>query len=426
MTHAPANPHDLSGLPPTGKGARIAAPAAPDDALQVELSAVLHREVARAEVRIGKLRVAAFALASVLDTGFALSGTRGWNNLAGSLLPLIVSLVLLWALRKRHSEVVSGFGLPALDAVLICWLVAVRASESIEIVTIISGSLTLCCGVLAATGGMRFEARFATWSTLMSGIPYLYLMAVTDQGVTKYYGLLLLGVLGGLSFWNSRAAQASLRASRSQAMLKRFLPMEVLESAYGTSDVDLREGRLVDVTVLFTDLRGFTSWSEHREPAQVLRELSVLQGLLAREVHRAGGVVDKFLGDGMLAVFGLRGSDEGHAAQALGAIQSIRRAWAEHHATSSEAPFALGMGVHSGQVIAGCMGADERLEFTILGDTVNTASRLESLTKQYRTDVLLSEPTRTRAGVALEALDEVVIRGKSAPLRIYALPHDEA
>lgn len=407
----------MASAPPTHAGS-------PNDALQAELHEVLQREVARAELRLGSLRVGAFAFASLLDVSFALSGARGWHNVAGSLPSLFISLGLLWALRKRHSEVISGYGLPMLDAAMLCWLVAVRASESIHFVTSISGSLTLCAGAVAMTGGMRFERRFAAWSTCMASVPYLYLMEVTDQGVTRYYGLLLLGVLGGMSLWNSHSARSSLRASRSQTLLKRFLPTEVLESAYGTSDANLREGRLVEVTVLFTDLRGFTSWAERRDPAEVLSQLSVLQGLLAREVQRAGGVVDKFLGDGMLAVFGLRGGDERHAQQALTAVQAIRIAWMERNASSTEAPFALGMGVHSGQVIAGCLGTDDRLEFTVLGDTVNTASRLESLTKQYRTDVLISETTHARAGLALAVLDEVVIRGRTTPLRLYTLPDE--
>ena len=131
-------------------------------------------------------------------------------------------------------------------------------------------------------------------------------------------------------------------------------------------------------------------------PAEAFALLNEVQGAFARAVKDHGGTVDKFLGDGMLAVFGAPEPMKNHASRAVEAVVAIRRFMVEHNLHREKdglPPLRIGVAVHSGPVVAGCLGSGARLEFTIIGDTVNTASRLEGATKDLKTDVLISGET---------------------------------
>ncbi len=149
----------------------------------------------------------------------------------------------------------------------------------------------------------------------------------------------------------------------------------------------LKQPRLCYVTIMVTDLRGFTHFAENLSPVEVLRFLNDLQGLQSAIVEAHGGWVNKFMGDGMLILFGAPEPLPDHAERALQAatttIKEIRRV--------SSLP--IGIGLHSGTVVAGCVGKGSRLEFTVIGDTVNVASRLEALTKVEKLPLLLSATT---------------------------------
>ncbi len=146
--------------------------------------------------------------------------------------------------------------------------------------------------------------------------------------------------------------------------------------------------------MLFADLRGFTSMAERRLPYDVVFLLNQYFRLTGEAVVAAGGHVDKFIGDGVMAVFGLRGRPELASAQALDAARRMARALeifnAQHHA-ELKTPFRIGIGIHFGPAIVGEMGFPPALSLTAIGDTVNTASRLESATKEENVQLLISE-----------------------------------
>ncbi len=132
------------------------------------------------------------------------------------------------------------------------------------------------------------------------------------------------------------------------------------------------------------------------------------------------------MGDGMLAVFGAPETVADHARRGFGAARAIRSALEtvnQARAARREPPLRIGVGLHSGAVVTGCLGSGTRAEFTVIGDTVNTASRLEALTKEKGVDVIVSEETVRRLGAeeGVQALGEVAIRGRKEPLRVYAL-----
>ncbi|HBG66657.1 MAG TPA: hypothetical protein DDW78_09330 [Treponema sp.] len=189
-------------------------------------------------------------------------------------------------------------------------------------------------------------------------------------------------------------------------------------------------GETRNVTVLFCDIRSFTSMSEQMEPSQVVSLLNEYFSALEECISRNHGIINKYIGDAIMAIFGAPIAGENHARDAFRAVQDMRESLVllnEKFAQSGRPAVSFGIGVHTGMVLAGNIGAQERMEYTVIGDTVNTASRMESLCKTYKTDLLLSEETvrQILAGTDASAqdtfafVDEASIRGKKEKIKLY-------
>ncbi len=175
-----------------------------------------------------------------------------------------------------------------------------------------------------------------------------------------------------------------------------------------------------DVTIMMTDLRGFTNYAEKLDPTTVFEFLNQFQGLLSTIVKRYDGWVTTFMGDGMLAVFGAPKVLDNHADRAVQAAQAILSE-VEHCC-----PLRIGIGLHSGSIVAGCLGTEGHLEFSVIGDTVNVASRLESLTKEVDSSLLISKTTQQRLkSLSLRSLGELPIRGRDEHIEVFVLPSGE-
>jgi len=174
------------------------------------------------------------------------------------------------------------------------------------------------------------------------------------------------------------------------------------------------EGEEVDVTAMFIDIRDFTGFAERAQAREVVRAINSLFERIVPIVHAHGGYVDKFVGDGLLAVFGAPRRLPSHADQALAAALEIERAVAD------ELP--IGIGLSSGPVIAGNVGGAGRLEFSVIGDAVNVASRVEAATRTTGDALLVSETTRALLGdpSVLEERPAVPLKGKSSEIGLFA------
>jgi class 3 adenylate cyclase len=182
--------------------------------------------------------------------------------------------------------------------------------------------------------------------------------------------------------------------------------------------VDL-SGEEVEVTVLFVDVRGFTTMSEHASAREVVARLNELYEEVVPAILRHGGHANKFIGDGLLAVFGAPGRLDGHADHAVAAALEV----AECVQRRFGGALRVGIGVNSGPVIAGTIGGGGRLDFTVIGDTVNTASRVESATRATGDDVLVTEATvrllrRDHGG--FDERPSVPLKGKAEAVRLLA------
>jgi adenylate cyclase len=185
-------------------------------------------------------------------------------------------------------------------------------------------------------------------------------------------------------------------------------------------------GVLREVTVLFADLRGFTTLSERLPPDQLLRLLNRCFERLVPEIESRGGIVDKFVGDEIMALFGTPQALPAAADQALRAALGMRQALAALNlelAAKGQPAIACGIGLNTAHVIAGNIGTAARLNYTVIGDGVNLAKRIESATRDLGADLLVSESTLRAAHdhYATRDLGEITVKGRAAPVRVFAL-----
>jgi adenylate cyclase len=179
-------------------------------------------------------------------------------------------------------------------------------------------------------------------------------------------------------------------------------------------------GEQVEVTMMFLDVRDFTGYAERAEAPDVVAALNRLWERVVPVVHEHGGHVDKFVGDGLLAVFGAPRRREDHADAAVAAALEI----AERVESDEENELEIGIGLNSGPVVAGNVGGAGRLEFSVIGDAVNVAARVEAATRQTGDRILVAEPTRRALtnpdAVALESRPDVPLKGKSESIALYS------
>ena len=176
------------------------------------------------------------------------------------------------------------------------------------------------------------------------------------------------------------------------------------------------------VCVLFLDIRDFTRYAEG--VAQVVSYLNTLFAVAIEEINQHKGIINKFLGDGFMAIFGAPLADPRACDHAVEAAHAILRATAALAHTGAIPPTSLGIGIHAGEVVTGRIGSSQRQEYTVIGDSVNVAARIEQLNKVCETHLLISDavwerldPTRRQG----EELAPMVVKGRSQPVRIYAL-----
>lgn len=393
----------------------------PRDEIARAVAATLDQEARANERRVSLVRLVAYLLVLLLDLWMWAAGARGIHFVTGSLFAVGAAALLFALTRWIPARRWFRFLVPVIDAALIYVLLDSRVAGLGLDPMFISVS-ALACGLFAASGGLRFDTASAIWTALLAAGLLIALLWPESSQLRVLYSVNAVVAIGLLNVWLTRLVRRAMQAEAGRGVLHRFLPRELVDAAFRAPTRAIGEPRAVEATVLVSDLRGFTSYAETLQPAEVLAFLNEFQGTLAAVVGAHGGTVDKFMGDGMLAVFGAHSPLPDHARRALEAAEGIRAAVAElNH--SRAAPLRIGIGVHSGPVVAGFLGQGARLELTVIGDAVNTAARLEALTKEKGADVLVSGETTARApDRPLVSLGTVVLRGRKQPLEIFTLP----
>lgn len=289
-------------------------------------------------------------------------------------------------------------------------------------------------GVIAPLGSLRLAPLRALLDALLAAVAFTVATQLTfDHGwiLSFVYPLLalLIATLGTLAVLY---LGETLERERVRGLFARFVPADVVEEVVSRTDDNLRLGAVErDCTVLFSDLRGFTSFSEHQPARVVIDVVNTYLDEMTEAILAAGGTLISYMGDGIMALFGAPLEQPDHADRALRAAREmagprLRRFndWLVEHGHSHQ--FQMGVGLNSGPVMAGNIGSEQRVEYTALGDTTNTASRLEGMTKGSGHMVFVADSTRERLSDPrqLVLVGELQVRGRVQPVPVWTVASD--
>ncbi|HEY2380675.1 MAG TPA: adenylate/guanylate cyclase domain-containing protein [Terriglobia bacterium] len=230
----------------------------------------------------------------------------------------------------------------------------------------------------------------------------------------------------------TRAIDKMVDGLREREMVKtafaRYVSQQVMESIVSSGQVPVLHGDRRRITALFSDIRGFTTISETRTPEDVVELLNEYFRAMVDIVFRHHGTLDKFMGDGLMAIFGAPAEDpdhEKHAVLAAIEMQSELRRLSVKWEIQGRPKINIGIGINSGHAIVGNIGSEARMEYTAIGDTVNIASRLETATKEFAADILISEFTHdaVRGHFEVKTIGDVHVKGRAEPIKTYAVLH---
>lgn len=268
---------------------------------------------------------------------------------------------------------------------------------------IVSGLVTI--GVLAAIGGAGYLA-------LRAGI-----VIPTVAGLTAV--ALTFVVLTAINLLSEKEHSSMLRAT-----FGRYVSPQILDYILAHPENVHLGGERRDLTILFSDIRGFTSISEAAEPEEVVEMLNEYLTKMVEILLAHGGTLDKFIGDAVMGFWNAPADDDDHPFHAvrcaIAMIEETARIRARWE-TGGKAAIRIGIGINTGEAVAGNIGAEQVWSYTVIGDAVNLASRLESKNKDYSTEIIISEFTKARIGDAFETvyLDDVKVKGKDKAVKIY-------
>jgi class 3 adenylate cyclase len=252
----------------------------------------------------------------------------------------------------------------------------------------------------------------------------------TDYGL--YFGsalevvLLSIALADRINIMKREKDEAQLKTLEMQKILTesyaRFVPRDFLASLGKESILDVKLGDQIqkDMAILFSDIRSFTTLSEHMTPAENFNFINSYLGRMSPIIQRNGGFIDKFIGDAIMALFQNSVTD---AVAAGVEMHLYLREYNTYRTTKGYEPIQIGVGIHTGSLMLGTIGAEDRLEGTVISDTVNLASRIENLTKIYGSRIAVSETTiiEIKAGQKFHFrfLDRVKVKGKNQAISIY-------
>jgi adenylate cyclase len=246
-----------------------------------------------------------------------------------------------------------------------------------------------------------------------------------DVALTRGLFLVIIGALGLVASRSIRAllwrlTESAVERERVRGLLGMHVSEQVMEHLLSGRMPEGGERRAV--TICFTDIRDFTRLSESQPPEETVRLLNLYFSRMCEVVAAHGGVVNKFLGDGMLIVFGAPAPQPDDASRALAAARAML-AEAERLREGGDFPgLRIGVGLHRGEAVVGNVGGAQRQEYTVIGDTVNTASRVQDSTKALGRSLLLTREVRDALGeVALEPLGTHPVKGRLQPLELFSV-----
>ena len=356
-----------------------------------------------------------------------------WSNWQGDVTPFVAywaaSGVLLAAgLRSTWALGASGLAIVVVDMPAVFFLQQHFAFSVAEA----RGQAGFTLGIyvlLAYLSSLLLERRALLMATLVACVLETELQRRSGVDAAARTAAVIVLALAALAFaYGSRRAVALVASVAHEqvrrARLGRYFAPQVAARLADRADAMMAADRR-EVTILFADVRGFTSLSEHLPVDRILALLNEHLGRMAEVLFAHGGTLDKYMGDGIMAYFGAPEPQDDHAARAVACALAMQAALADANAArraGGGTVLAMGVGVHTGAVVMGDVGSPEHRDFTLIGDAVNVAARIEQLTKETGRPVLVSAATRERVGEGWrwEAAGLLAIRGREAPVQCFS------
>tara|TARA_R100001509_G_scaffold69787_1_gene38757 strand:- start:3422 stop:5155 length:1734 start_codon:yes stop_codon:yes gene_type:complete len=260
------------------------------------------------------------------------------------------------------------------------------------------------------------------------GITWGVVLGLLTMGLTGLYGAYTIGagllidvtwalisqfISGSVAFYLRFREQWKLR-EQIKKQFEHYLDPRQVKRLQKDPDLLKLGGEKRRCTFLFTDVRGFTALSETLEPEQVTEIMNKALTIQSDAVKKYGGMVDKYIGDAMMAIFNAPLDLLHHEQIAVECAKEI-----QENIIKADIGVAIGVGVNTGEAVIGNMGSDTRFDYSAIGDAVNTAARLESATKEAKVDILIGEETEKYCGISLKPLKPIKVKGKEKALKIY-------
>jgi adenylate cyclase len=223
-----------------------------------------------------------------------------------------------------------------------------------------------------------------------------------------------------------RFATTGRELRRTRGTLDRYISPQLVGYVLNHLEQINLAGEKRELTIFFSDVRNFTTMTEQSDPVELIALLNDYLTAMTEIIFKHDGIVDKFIGDGILAYWGAFTPGKNHALLAARAalemtrrLEELNRQWQ----AAGRQPIAIGIGLNTGEVIFGNVGSGKKIEFTVIGDAVNLASRLEGLNKQFGTSIIISDATRIRLGDAavVRPLGGVQVKGKTVETKVFEL-----
>jgi adenylate cyclase len=292
----------------------------------------------------------------------------------------------------------------------------------------LGAEFALLC-VLGLVLALRLPVLAPQQATLLTAVVLLLVLAV-NVGLLLFAHLALplastLVMIVTLYTGNMAHGYFVVARERRQitGLFGQYVPREVVEKLAENPEQASMEGESREMTVLFTDVRGFTSIAERLDPRALSRLMNEFLTPLTEVIYKHRGTIDKYMGDCIMAFWGAPLADPQHARNGvLAALEMQQRLKDLHPYFTSRKwpPIAIGVGLNTGRMSVGNMGSRVRLAYTVMGDAVNVASRLEGLTREYGTDIIVGEETRAAvSGIVFREIDRVRVKGKDTAISIF-------
>ncbi|PKA24861.1 adenylate/guanylate cyclase domain-containing protein [Leptospira meyeri] len=238
-----------------------------------------------------------------------------------------------------------------------------------------------------------------------------------------------LGMILAIGYVTTASNIEMVKEANAKQMMERYLPSQLVSEFYKNKAQLEPGGENKEVTILFSDIRSFTKFSENRSAEEVVQILNEYLSRMTDVIFRFNGTIDKFIGDAIMTIFGAPFKQDDDALRAVKSavamIYELEKL--NQNLILTNEKLHVGIGIHTGEAIVGNIGSDRRLDYTVIGDNVNLASRIEGLTKHYNCPILISEATYKQIegkysiedGFEIREIDKVIVKGKSKPITVY-------